>query len=103
VPLPLTNAMAAVNTLLQSAAPLTGGALVRIAAVSAASTFTVPPAAVPRASAPKPVAAPHPAALPHTGGEPGLAVLGVVLAALALGVIRGRRLLAERAHSTTVR
>jgi LPXTG-motif cell wall-anchored protein len=96
----MSAAMAAVGSLLNSAAVLTKGATVKIASVSAASTFTgvAPPVQATPVTAPS-----HPAALPHTGGDPGLAVLGVVLAALSLGVIRWRRLVAERTQSTTVR
>ena len=77
--LPATNAMGAVNTLLGSLAPLTGGATVQIASLTSASTFTATPATT---------TVTHTNALPHTGRDGRFALIGMLLAALALAAVR---------------
>jgi hypothetical protein len=83
VPLPMSTAMGDLSTVTGLAAPLTGGATVRIASLSGASTYT---------SAAAPGVGSQAGELPHTGSPAGIAVLGAVLAALALGVAFARRL-----------
>lgn len=81
-----TNAMTALNSALGQVAPLTGGAQVQIASLSGASTYTVAPTAVPTGSPNAPSTS-----LPHTGGNPALALLGVMFAILAFAGVRWTR------------
>lgn len=83
-----TNAMGALGTALNAVAPLTGGAQLQIASLSGASTYTVAPAAAPPTGTPN---TPASGSLPHTGGNPALAVLGVIFALLAVAGVRWRR------------
>lgn len=79
-----TNAMGALNTALGQLAPLTGGAQLQIASLSGASTYTVAPTAAPTGT---PITPAH-TSLPHTGGNPALAIIGVIFALLAFGGVR---------------
>jgi LPXTG-motif cell wall-anchored protein len=88
VPLPLASAMTAVAGLLKTAAPLTGGALVRIASVGGASSFTLVPASGTVTAGPGLSGG---GALPHTGGNPALPALGVALALGSAGTVVWRR------------
>lgn len=79
-----TNAMGALNAALGQVAPLTGGAQLQIASLNSASTYTVAPTAAPTGT---PITPAH-TSLPHTGGNPALAIIGVILALLAFGGVR---------------
>jgi len=83
-----TNAMGALGAALNQAAPLLGGAQLQIASLSAASTYTVAPTAAPPTGSPL---TPAHTSLPHTGANPALALLGLLLAILAIGGIRWAR------------
>ncbi|HWW53167.1 MAG TPA: LPXTG cell wall anchor domain-containing protein [Acidimicrobiales bacterium] len=87
VSMPATAAMGAVATLLQTAAPLTGGALVQIASVSGASAFTLGASGTVTAGP----GAPNSSSLPHTGADPTVAATGAILALLGVGLIAWRR------------
>jgi hypothetical protein len=86
VSLPATTAMGALNTLLNTVAPLTGGAQVQIASVSGSSTYT----------AAAPATTTNVESLPRTGGHPELALLGVLFTIGALGLVGWRRWVAVR-------
>lgn len=88
-----SDSMSTLGGLVGQVAPLLGGANLRIASLAGASTYTfaTPPAAVPTA-APS-ARTPTEVVLPHTGGNPALALIGVILAALALAIVRWRRVL----------
>jgi hypothetical protein len=94
--LPSSGAMSTLDGLLGQVAPLLGGAQLQIASLAGASTYTFAPVASPSTPAAAP-SAPLPVNLPHTGGDPALAVIGVILAALAVGAIRWRRVTREQA------
>jgi hypothetical protein len=81
-----SNAMASVAGLLGTAAPLLGGAQLQVASLAGESTYTFAPA-----TAPSP-AQQIPTSLPHTGGSPELAIIGVVLAGLAIAGLRFARM-----------
>lgn len=83
-----TNAIGALGTALNAAAPLTGGAQLQIASLSGASTYTVAPTAAPPTGSPL---TPATGSLPHTGGNPALAILGVIFALLAFAGVRWSR------------
>jgi LPXTG-motif cell wall-anchored protein len=89
VALPLTNAMSAVAGLLKTAAPLTGGALVRIASVGSSSTYAL--AAAPTVTATPGLPGGGPGTLPHTGANSALPAAGVALALLSAATVTWRR------------
>ena len=93
VSLPLTDAMSTVAGLLKTAAPLTGGALVRIASVGSASTYAL--AAAPTGTV-TPALPSSPGALPHTGANSALPAAGVALGLLSAGTVMWRRRLRAR-------
>ena len=80
-------AMGALNSLLGQTASLLNGAQLKIASLAGASTYTfaAPPGAVvtPKAATPT--------ELPHTGGNPELAIIGVLAAVAGLAAFRWRR------------
>ena len=80
-------AMSAVNGLLGQAAPLLGGAQLQIASLAGASTYTF---ATPTAT-PTPTGT-VPTSLPHTGANPEMAILGLIMAGLALAAVRMYRM-----------
>ncbi len=84
--LPSSTAMSTLNGLLGQAAPLLNGVQLQVASLNGASTYTFSP--VPAATPTPAVPARIPTNLPHPGGDPALAIIGTVLAALALGLIR---------------
>jgi hypothetical protein len=91
-----SNAMSTLEGLLGQAAPLLNGTELQIASLAGASTYTfapVPAAGNPPTNTP---AAPIPVNLPHTGGDPALAIAGLILAAVGVGAVRWRRVAVAR-------
>jgi LPXTG-motif cell wall-anchored protein len=88
---PLASAMGSVAGLLKTAAPLTGGALVRIASVGSASTYALAPATGTLTAGPGLPSVPAVATLPHTGANSALPAAGVALALLSAGTLTWRR------------
>jgi len=82
VSMPVATAMGALDTVLGQAAPLTGGATVRVASLSGVSSFATPASVAPVASP----------SLPRTGGNPALALGGALMAVLAAAAFAWRRL-----------
>jgi hypothetical protein len=80
------NSMGAVNTLLGSVAPLLSGVNLQVASLAGASTYTF--ATAPPAPGTPPTTS---TSLPHTGGTPELAIIGLILAAMAVGAVRWAR------------
>jgi hypothetical protein len=90
-----TDAMGVLNGLLGQTASLLNGAQLQIASLAGSSTYVA--AAAPAVVAPTPSSS-----LPLTGGNPELALLGVMLVIGTLGALRWRRVVRVRAAEVKI-